>query len=77
MKATQVYVERFERPHTFYVDFGGVFSVNTNNTDRDKLTQCERACHELDIPVIHATNPQAKWCVERCNKTLQDRPLSS
>lgn len=73
MKATQAYIDHHGRPHAFYVDFGGVFSVNTNNHDRDKLTQWERACKELAIDVIHATSPQAKGRVERCNKTLQDR----
>jgi hypothetical protein len=73
MGAMKGYFQQYGRPHAFYVDFGSVFSVNTNNTERDKITQFERACKELDIAVIHATSPQAKGRVERCNRTLQDR----
>ena len=73
MIATKYYVERFGRPLIFYVDFGGVFSVNTNNLDRIKITQYRRACDELGIEVKHAHSPQAKGRVERSNKTHQDR----
>ena len=73
MPATKNYVEKFGRPHKFYVDFGKVFSVNLNNPEREKKTQWERAMEELDIEVIHARSPQAKGRVERCNQTLQDR----
>ena len=73
MQSTRRYVEHFGRPHAFYVDFGSVFSVNTNNPDRIKITQFERACKELGIEVKHAHSPQAKGRVERSNKTHQDR----
>jgi len=73
MKAAWNYFAKYGRPKTFYVDFGGVFSVNVNNPDRDKLTQFERAMGELDIKVLHAHSPQAKGRVERVNRTLQDR----
>jgi hypothetical protein len=73
LRATKNYVTKFGRPHEFYVDFGSVFSVNTNNPERDKKTQWERAMKELLIEVIHAHSPQAKGRVERANKTLQDR----
>jgi len=73
MNATRHYLEVFGRPNSFYVDYGSVFSVNTNNPERDKLTQFERAMKELDIRMIHASSPQAKGRVERVNKTLQDR----
>ena len=73
MKATRGYLNTFGRPISFYVDFGGVFSVNTNNPDREKLSQFERAMKEFEIEVIHALSPQAKGRVERANKTLQDR----
>lgn len=73
MGATKKYVERFGRPVSLYVDYGGVFSVNTNNPDREKITQFERACDELGIKIIHASSPQAKGRVERVNRTLQDR----
>lgn len=73
MEATKQYVLRYGRPLSIYVDFGSVFSVNTNNPERDKLTQYERAMKELGIEVKHAHSPQAKGRVERANKTLQDR----
>lgn len=73
MEATRHYMRRHGRPLSFYVDFGSVFSVNTNNPERDKITQFERACEELDVTVIHARSPQAKGRVERSNQTHQDR----
>lgn len=73
MTATKNYLLKYGRPLSLYVDFGSVFSVNTNNQDREKKTQFERALHELDIELIHAHSPQAKGRVERSNHTLQDR----
>ncbi len=73
MSATKKYFERFGKPTSFYVDYGSVFSVNTNNENREKITQFERAMKELGIEVIHARSPQAKGRVERCNRTMQDR----
>jgi hypothetical protein len=71
--AMRNYVEEYGRPVSIYVDYGSVFSVNTNNPDRNKFSQFERTMGELDIKVIHARSPQAKGRVERANKTLQDR----
>jgi len=73
MTATRRYLETHGRPLSIYVDFGGVFSVNTNNPERDKLTQFGRAMKELDIKVKYAHSPQAKGRVERANGILQDR----
>jgi len=73
MQATRNYIEHHGRPLSFYVDFGGVFSVNTNNPDRVKITQFKRACDELGIDMIYAHSPQAKGRVERSNDTHQDR----
>jgi len=73
MKAERSYLERHGIPESFYVDYGSVFSVNTNNPDREKITQFERANKELGVTIIHARSPQAKGRVERANKTLQDR----
>ena len=73
MQAVKNYIEKCGIPQQFYVDFGGVFSVNTNNPDREKITQWKRCCQELGIDVIYAHSPQAKGRVERANKTLQDR----
>lgn len=73
MNATLKYFKKHGRPVSFYVDYGSVFSVNTNNPDRKKITQFERAMRELGVEVIHARSPQAKGRVERVNRTLQDR----
>ncbi len=73
MKASWNYFNAYGLPSSFYTDYGSVFSVNTNNPERDKITQFERAMKELDIEVIHARSPQAKGRVERLFKTLQDR----
>jgi hypothetical protein len=73
--ATKNYIEAHGRPHALYVDYGSVFSVNTNNAERDKKTQWGRMMLELIIEVIYARSPQAKGRVERSNRTLQDRLL--
>lgn len=73
MGATRRYIEKHGRPRSFYVDCASVFSVNTNNPDREKLSQWERAMNELGIDVSHAYSPQAKGRVERSNRTHQDR----
>jgi hypothetical protein len=73
MKATKNYMIQHGIPHMFYVDFGSVFSVNTNNLDRDKKTQWERVVESFSTKVQHAYSPQAKGRVERANGTLQDR----
>jgi hypothetical protein len=73
MNACLKYFKKQGRPVSFYVDYGSVFSVNTNNPEREKLTQFERAMKELNTEVIHARSPQAKGRVERVNQTLQKR----
>lgn len=72
MRATQEYTKRNGAPHEFYVDYGSVFSVNLNNSERDKKTQWERAVASLGSEVIHARSPQTKGRVERSNGTMQD-----
>jgi hypothetical protein len=49
MLALRSYVENNGRPLALYVDFGGVFSVNVNNPDREKKTQFHRACDETKL----------------------------
>lgn len=73
MNATLKYFKHYGRPCSFYVDNGSVFSVNTNNPNKEKITQFERAMNELNVEIIHARSPQAKGRVERVNQTLQDR----
>lgn len=73
MTGLRRYIEMHGIPQIAYVDYGGVFSVNVNNKERDKKTQFERACKELGIVVKHASSPQAKGRVERSHGTQQDR----
>jgi len=73
MQAMRRYIQNHGRPVSVYVDFGGVFSVNIHNAERNKITQFERAMKELSIEVIHAHSPQAKGRVERAHQTLQRR----
>jgi hypothetical protein len=73
MHASYGYFWKYGLPFSMYVDNGSVFSVNTGNPDRTKVTQYERAVAELGIEMIHARSPQAKGRVERVNQTLQDR----
>jgi len=71
--AAKKYMKKYGRPAAFYVDYGSVFSVNLNNPEREKITQLERIMHDLAIAMNHASSPQAKGRVERCNGTMQDR----
>jgi len=73
MNSTWNYFKQYGIPRSFYVDYGSVFSVNTNNPNLEKITQFESAMKELEIEVIHARSPEAKGRVERSNKTHQDR----
>jgi hypothetical protein len=73
MRATKTSIQRCCRPRSFYVDNAGVFRVNLNNPDHEKLSQWEHAMKELDIRVIHGHSPQAKGRIERFNRTHQDR----
>ena len=72
MEAFKSYIQKYGRPISIYVDYHGVFNVNLNNKEKDKLTQFGRAMQQLGIKIILASSPQAKGRVERANKTLQD-----
>ncbi len=73
MRTTRSYLEIHGKPVSLYTDRGGVYKVNLNNEDKDKLTQYGRALEEIGINHIHARSPQAKGRVERLFGTLQDR----
>ncbi len=73
MRTTREYLETYGKPVALYSDRGGVYKVNLNNPNDDKLTQYGRSLEELDISHIHARSPQAKGRVERLFGTLQDR----
>jgi transposase len=68
-----VYLKRLGIPMSLYSDKHGIFKVNNENAQTEKLTQFGRVCEEIGIELIHAETPQAKGRVERAFKTLQDR----
>lgn len=73
MQVSKEYFTRYGLPLAIYTDKGGVFKVNINNEEDERITQFERALAEIRIEHIHARSPQAKGRVERCFETLQDR----
>ena len=73
MHATKYYALKYGLPVAIYTDRGGVFKVNVNNQNDDRLTQYEYALKSLDVKLIHAYSPQAKGRIERSFGTLQDR----
>ncbi len=79
MRTTTVYLKRYGRPLSFYVDQDSIYKVNREASleeqlrDVQPLTQFTRAMTELGIEVLTAYSPQAKGRVERSFKTHQDR----
>lgn len=67
------YIQYYGRPCSIYTDRGSAYCVNKNNDEKEKKSQFERACLELDIKPLLAYSPQAKGRVERVFQTLQDR----
>ncbi len=69
------YFYRNWKPKSIYLDKFATYKINHPNATDDKElpTQFNRACKQLWIELIFANSPQAKWRVERMNKTLQDR----
>lgn len=69
------YVEAHGIPQSIYADR---FSTYKNNhpESADIPTQFGRVCKTLWMDLIFAMTPQAKWRVERVNRTLQDRLLA-
>jgi hypothetical protein len=62
-------------PGEFYVDYGSIFSVNTNNQNRDEITQCERDMKEFGVTIIHARSSQVKGRIERCSEVPLTRSV--
>ena len=65
----------YGKPSTIYVDQHATYKVNNPWDQRDKeyRTRFERWMNRLWVEVIYAKTPEAKWRVERVNRTLQDR----
>lgn len=63
------------KPQSIYLDKFATYKVNYPNATDDKQlpTKFWRVCELLWIKLIFANSPQAKWRVERMNKTLQNR----
>ena len=67
------YIQLYGRPCSIYTDRDSVYCVSKSNDEKEKKSQFERACLELDIKTKLAYTPQAKGRVERLFETLQDR----
>jgi len=73
------YSEKYWKPKSIYLDKFATYKVNYPNATDDKElpTQFWRVCKKVWIELIFANSPQAKWRVERMNKTLQNRLLKA
>jgi hypothetical protein len=62
-------------PKHIYLDKFSTYKVNHSKAipTKDVRTNFDRSMHKLGCSLISANSPQAKWRVERYNRTLQDR----
>jgi len=70
------YILLNKKPYSVYLDKFATYKNNyyANATyELEIITEFGRVCQTLWINMITAHSPQAKWRVERWNKTLQDR----
>lgn len=68
------YVLKHGVPRSIYVDkFSTYKATRGNKREKDMVTNFTRIMWILWCKIIFANSPQAKWRVERSNKTLQDR----
>ena len=73
-KALRGYLDAYGCPVAFYSDKHSVFRVLRKDAAGGQgMTQFGRALAELNIEILCANSSQAKGCVERANRTLQDR----
>lgn len=63
------------KPLFIYLDKYATYKINYPGAadNKDLVTQFWRVAKALDIQLIFANSPQAKWRVERAHLTLQDR----
>lgn len=75
MKFWKEYMLEKWKPKIIYLDKFATYKVNYPNATDDKElpTQFRRSCNSLNVELIFANTPQAKWRVERMNWTFQDR----
>ena len=71
--ALESYLLKHGRPVAFYSDKHSVFRVAKPSKHMTGMTQFGRALAELNIEILCANSSQVKGCVERANRTLQDR----
>lgn len=68
------YTQKYGLPMSVYLDRHTTYkSPKKEESEKEYLSQFERAMTELQVEVIHAYSPQAKGRVERLFGTLQDR----
>jgi hypothetical protein len=62
-------------PKSIYLDSFSTYKVNNPKAkyDKDMITNFDRSVKRVWCYLIVAKSPQAKWRVERLNRTLQDR----
>jgi len=71
------YFERYWKPSIIYLDRHASYKVNhrKDQFDHETKTRFLRGMQRLDIQVIYARSPQAKWRIERGFGTMQDRGI--
>ncbi len=73
------YIRKYGLPMSIYLDKHATYKSPVKEpgyygvTQKESLSQFERAMKELEVKVIHAHSPQAKGRVERLFRTFQDR----
>lgn len=69
------YILKHWIPETIYLDKFSSYKVNHQKAVYEKhmITNFDRIMRKLWCRLIFANSPQAKWRVEKCNDTLQDR----
>lgn len=68
-------IKRHGIPRSIYLDKFSTYKVTYSKAKNIKevRTHFDRAMQELGCNLISANSPEAKWRVEKCNWTLQDR----
>lgn len=79
MRLLWLWIKRYGRPQSLYVDRKNVYVTNREPTLEEQLADAEpatvfgQACQRLGIEIIRAWSAEAKGRVERCNGVYQDR----
>ena len=79
MDSFKLYIRKYGIPVSIYLDKHTTYKSPAKEagyygeTQKESLSQFQRAMQELGVKVIHAHSPQAKGRVERLFRTFQDR----